>query len=119
MQYLNYRLLKKQLGLLESYLQDKTTADESIIWLKLLFQRTLDGEIFKLVDFYNTQVADLKAQVHELGQNEKEAVLSVINVRPPSPSSASRLCTSPSVVCQWHKFQHRLPRPHHAYTGNH
>eukprot|EP00892_Ulva_mutabilis_P003282 jgi/Ulvmu1/1325/UM011_0053.1 len=84
--YLNYRMLKKQLGLLESYLEDKKTSDDSIIWLKLLFQRTLDGEIFKLVDFYNMRVAELKDTVHHLAEHEKELVLSVLNMKDVSPA---------------------------------
>lgn len=95
-QYLNYRMLKKQLGLLESYLADSNTPDQSMIWLKLLFQRTLDGEISKLVDFYSMQVAELRAKGQELGHSEKERVLAVLNVR--HLSSLRLRCSKVSIL---------------------
>lgn len=99
MQYLNYRMLKKQLGLLESYLEDTNTAAESMVWLKLLFQRTLDGEISKLVDFYSMQVAELTARMDELSHNEKELVLSILNVRLHVAHSAVSLCGYDATTC--------------------
>lgn len=102
MQYLNYRMLKKQLGLLESYLADGNTPDQSMIWLKLLFQRTLDGEISKLVDFYSMQVAELKAKGQELGHSEKERVLAVLNVR--HPASLQWCCATFATLCQRHEL---------------
>jgi hypothetical protein len=101
MQYLNYRMMKKQLKLLGAFVKSQSSPDEddSLTWLKLLFQRTLDSEIMKMLEFYQLQARLLDETVDNLRHREKEIVLSILNVRTASYACPTQYLESSSSVC--------------------
>ena len=85
MQYLNYEELKKQVELLERYLETQRSANpDNLTWLKLLFQHTIDSEISKVLSFYDVRRKELIDTTDLLQKQEKPLVLACINVRLPS-----------------------------------
>jgi hypothetical protein len=81
LQYLNYKALKKQITLLEGYLENARAADEALVWLKLLFQRMLDAEIGRVLDFYALKTQEHQNAMDELATTGKQIVLAILNVR--------------------------------------
>lgn len=104
MQYVNFEELKKQLALLEQFLAaQKTSGGNNLVWLKLLFQHTLDGEISKVLGFYAQQKEALVQTMETLQTQEKPLVLAALNVRP-----LQRAEHAPSFSRATH---HQHPRP--------
>ena len=83
LQYLNYEELKKQVDLLERYLETQRSANpDNLTWLKLLFQHTIDSEIAKVLSFYDVRRKELIETTDLLQKQEKPLVLACLNVRP-------------------------------------
>jgi hypothetical protein len=91
-QYFNYEELKQQLDLLGQSIQasSATTNSESLFWLKLLFQHTIDSEINKVLGFYEQQRQQLMCTVELLSTREKALCLACLNVRGPQFARARR-----------------------------
>jgi SPX domain protein involved in polyphosphate accumulation len=91
-QYFNYEELKQQIDLLGQYLEasSATTSSESLFWLKLLFQHTIDSEISKVLGFYEQQHQQLMRTVELLSTREKALCLACLNVRTPQYAPARR-----------------------------
>jgi SPX domain protein involved in polyphosphate accumulation len=70
-QYLGYSDLKAQLRLIEQFLEDGSKDKGSLEWLKLLFQRALDGEISKILDFYQSVTESIRSTIDDLQDREK------------------------------------------------
>jgi SPX domain protein involved in polyphosphate accumulation len=79
LQYLNYTMMKKQLDIMGAFVK-KRQDPETLNWLKLLFQRALDGEISKMLDFYKFRAHALHEDVENLEKKEKHTLLSILNV---------------------------------------
>ena len=78
-------MMKKQLKIIRAFVDSRGHA-ESLTPLKLLFQRTLDSEISKMLDFYKFRALGLRDTVDELEKKEKVMILSILNVRPHIPA---------------------------------
>jgi SPX domain protein involved in polyphosphate accumulation len=84
MQYVNFEELKKQLALLDQCLSTQASRNnQSLTWMKLVFQHTLDSEISKVLGFYVLRKKELKATLVYLQQVERPLCLAALNVRPP------------------------------------
>ena len=86
-QYLNYKMMKKQLKIMASFLaQGDSQGDLALTWLKLLFQRTLDSEISKMLDFYKFRATALVAAVDVLENKDLHIIKSIIKVSSQTPA---------------------------------
>jgi SPX domain protein involved in polyphosphate accumulation len=84
-QYLNFEELKKQLALLDQFLSTQASSDtQSLTWLKLIFQHTLDSEISKVLGFYVLRKKELEATLVHLHEVERPLCLAALNVCPPA-----------------------------------
>ena len=107
MQYLNYEELKKQVELLERYLETQRSANpDNLTWLKLLFQHTIDSEIAKVLSFYDVRRKELVDTTDLLQKQEKPLVLACINVRLPSCACACLHTAQTFTMCSEQASDH-------------
>lgn len=82
-------MMKKQLKIMGAFVERQGHSD-SLTWLKLLFQQTLDSEISKMLDFYKFKAQALRVIVDDLENKDKYLLRSILNVRRPRTCSCKQ-----------------------------
>jgi hypothetical protein len=88
-------MMKMQLKIMGAFVE-REGDPKTLTWLKLLFQRTLDSEISKMLDFYKFRADALREDVENLETKERHMLLSILNVCADRPLSDIATCSKPN-----------------------